>query len=198
MSAVTGPADLRDQRWLDEQVADLGRGIEAAQAIWENWWDGRQVGRLHPGQSAGEYIASLGMRLSLPEALAAMPDASTRQVAAVAGVSPQTVMRARVPNGTPVTGADGKTYPRVVREVIAEIIEVEEEPTSAQHRKRLTVTETRQHLRHIEHAMALLVPDELVPNARPLVLDALPRLSAWMTQWTSDQSPEESTETETP
>jgi hypothetical protein len=128
---ATGPADLRDQRWLDEQVADLGRGIEAARAIWSNWFDGRQVGRLHPGMAPGDYIASLGMRLTLPEAMAAMPDASTRQVAAVAGVDNATVHRARVasatPDQTPIRGADGKSYPRVVREVIAEVIE-EEEP----------------------------------------------------------------------
>lgn len=122
----SGSADLRDAEWLAGQVADLGRGIEAAKAIWSNWFDGRHVGRLHPGQTPGEYIASLGLRLTLPEALAAMPDASTRQVAAVAGVSHQTVMRAQSPgpNGPPaVTGADGKSYPRVVREVKAEIIE---------------------------------------------------------------------------
>lgn len=128
--APAGPADLRDQRWLDERVADLGSGIEAAREIWANWFGGRQVGRLHPGQTPGQYIASLGMRLSLPEALAALPDGSSREIAAVAGVGHMTVSRARagVPNGTAVTGADGKTYPRVVREVRAEIIEERPEP----------------------------------------------------------------------
>jgi len=124
----TGPADMRDAEWLAEQVADLGRGIEAARLIWSNWFDGRQVGRLHPGHTPGDYIASLGMRLTLPEALAAMPDASTRQVAAVAGVDNATVHRARVadatPDPAPIRGADGKSYPRtVVREVTAQIID---------------------------------------------------------------------------
>ena len=122
-NAVTGPADLRDQQWLDEQVADLGRGIEAAQAIWANWWDGRQVGRLHPGLSPGDYIASFGMRLSLPEALAAMPDAPSRQIAAVAGVDRRTVDRNRG-NGAnaPLVVRDSRTgNPRVVR---AEVLDV--------------------------------------------------------------------------
>lgn len=126
---ATGPKDLRDKQWLDEQVADLGRGIDAAKAIWSNWWDGRQVGRLHPGMTPGQYIASLGMRLTLPEALAAMPDASTRQVAAVAGVSHMTVARekASVTDVTDrVVGGDGVERPaRVIREVTAQIIEEE-------------------------------------------------------------------------
>lgn len=132
--SITGPADLRDSKWLDEQVADLGRGIEAARAIWSNWFDLRQVGRLHPGMTPGDYIASLGMRLTLPEALAAMPDASPAQVAAVSGVHRTTVVRERDRQGVQmhtVTGADGKSYPRVVREVRAEVIEDAPEPPDA-------------------------------------------------------------------
>jgi hypothetical protein len=130
VTALAVSPDVEDQVWLDEQVADLGRGIEAAKAIWANWFDGRQVGRLHPGLAPGDYIANLGLRLTLPEALAAMPDASTRQVAAVAGVSKSTVATARVQHWTPepIRGADGKTYQRVVRRVEAEIIEHDEEP----------------------------------------------------------------------
>lgn len=128
---ATGPADLRDQKWLDEQVATLGYGIDAAKAIWTNWSDGRNVGRLHPGQSAGAYIASLGLRLTLAEAMAALPDGSNRQVAAVAGVNEITVRRERAatnvaPDAEPpaVRGADGKTYPgRVLRVVEAQVIE---------------------------------------------------------------------------
>ena len=56
---LMGRGDLDDQRWLDQQVATLGDGIEAARAIWLNWSDLRNVGRLHPGRSAGQYIASL-------------------------------------------------------------------------------------------------------------------------------------------
>jgi len=119
-TVITGPADVRDQKWLDEQVALLSNGIEAAQSIWANWFEGRRVGRLHPGQSAGEYIASRGYRLTLAEAMAALPDGSTRQVAAVAGVDHSTVVRARggasaPPDDAPpparVVGGDGKSYP---------------------------------------------------------------------------------------
>lgn len=139
MSAgLTGPVDLRDQQWLDEQVAILGHGIEAARAIWSNWCDGRHVGRLYPDQSPGEYIASRGYRLTLAEAMAALPDGSTREVAAVAGVSHDTVGRARRSGGRNlpgdeileadepprVIGADGKSYPgRVIRQVRAAVIE---------------------------------------------------------------------------
>jgi hypothetical protein len=127
---IVSKADLEDQRWLNQQVVILGDGIEAARDIWANWSDLRNVGRLHPGQSAGEYIASLGLRLTLAEAMAALPDGSNRQIAAVAAVDPMTVHRARVANATGdepparVIGADGKSYPgRVVRTTTAEIIE---------------------------------------------------------------------------
>jgi hypothetical protein len=132
---LTGRGDLDDQRWLDQQVVALGDGIEAARGIWANWSDLRNVGRLHPGQSAGEYIASLGLRLTLPEAMAALPDGSTREIARVAGVGTMTVHDARVRDRTPdepparVIGADGKSYPgRVVRAVTAEVIEPTDEP----------------------------------------------------------------------
>jgi hypothetical protein len=132
---ITGPADLRDQKWLDEQVAVLGDGIDSARSIFENWFDGRKVGRLHPKFAGpGPYIESLGLRLTLVEAMAALPNASTRQVAAVAGVNNSTVSRARaVANATPdepspkVIGADGKSYPgRVVKTI--EVIEPTPDP----------------------------------------------------------------------
>jgi hypothetical protein len=117
-AVVTGPADLRDQAWLDEQVDALGKGVDAAHAIWANWFGGRNVARLHPGMSPGEYIASRGHRLTLPEAMAALPDGSTREIAKVAGVSKDTVNRVRpvsfeTPAAEParVIGADGKKYP---------------------------------------------------------------------------------------
>ena len=130
-SDLTLPEDLDDQRWLDQQVATLGDGIEAARAIWANWQELRNVGRLHPGMSPGHYIASLGLRLTLAEAMAALPDGSARQVAAVAGVSNSTAslaVRNRTPDAEParVIGADGKSYPgRVVR---GEVIEPASEP----------------------------------------------------------------------
>ena len=132
---LQGRGDLDDQRWLDQQVATLGDGIEAARAIWLNWSDLRKVGRLHPGQSAGDFIAEQlgGVRLDLPRLIAALPAMSNRQIAAVAGVGKDTVRRERggafappEPDAEParVIGADGKSYPgRVVREVTAEVIE---------------------------------------------------------------------------
>lgn len=132
--AITGRGDLDDVRWLAAQVATLGDGIEAARAIWENWSDLRNVGRLHPGMSPGEYIASLGLRLTAAEAFVALPEATDSERARVAGVDRTTALRARqgVQNAQPdeplarVIGADGKSYPgRVVREVTAEVIEPE-------------------------------------------------------------------------
>lgn len=118
-----GSPDRVDQAWLDEQVARLGGGLEAARSIWENWFEGRNVGRLHPGKTAGDYIAGLGLRLTLPEAMAALPDASTREVAKVAGVHSSTVVRARAgdADASPVRGADGKEYAR--RVVTATVID---------------------------------------------------------------------------
>ena len=116
-----------DQRWLDHQVSVLGEGVEAARAIWLNWSDLRNVGRLHPGMTAGDFIAAQlgGVRLDLPRLIADLPSMSTREIAKVAGVGRMIVSREReaVPFGTPdaepvrVIGADGKSYPgRVVRE----------------------------------------------------------------------------------
>ena len=129
----TGPADVRDQQWLDQQVAVLGDGIEAAKEIWLNWSDLRCVGRLHPGMTAGDFLASVlgGLRLDVGELVKALPDMSTREIAKVAGVNQSTVVRNRAdafasPDEPParVVGADGKSYPgRVVREVTAEIDE---------------------------------------------------------------------------
>jgi hypothetical protein len=115
---ITGPADLRRQHRLDSLVARLGDGIEAAAEIWANWYDGERYGELHPGKSAGDYISSLGYPLTVSEAMAVMPNASNRQIAAVAGVNEITIRRERgatfvAPDEAParVTGADGKSYP---------------------------------------------------------------------------------------
>jgi hypothetical protein len=135
MAVVRSKADLDDAHWLDRQVATLGDGIEAARDIWANWTDLRNVGRLHPGQSCGDFIASQlgGVRLDLPRLIAALPDMSNRQLAAVAGVNERTVRRERgAANAAPepdaeivrVIGADGKSYPgRVVGITTAEVIE---------------------------------------------------------------------------
>ena len=128
-------ADVRDQHWLDQQVAVLGDGIEAAKEIWLNWSDLRCVGRLHPGMTAGDFLASVlgGLRLDVGELVKALPDMSTREIAKVAGVSQgHPAIRGRERNLSPepdaeparVVGADGKSYPgRVVRTTTAEVIE---------------------------------------------------------------------------
>lgn len=70
-----------------------------------------------------EELRRLKTRLAELEAIAALPDMSNRQIAAVAGVDRRTVDRARgafappEPDAEParVIGADGKSYPgRVV------------------------------------------------------------------------------------
>lgn len=137
MSVIDPRRDRLDQTWLDGRIAMLGDGIEAAHDIWINWFEGRHVGRLHPGQTPGQYIASRGGRLTLFEAMAALPDGSTREVAAVAGVSNSTVQVARVRNRTPdaspaeVRGADGKTYPAQRAPVEEDApVEVSPDPTA--------------------------------------------------------------------
>ena len=114
--ALTGPADLRDQRWLDERVAAITDGIEAVLDIASNWTGGRNLARLHDGTSAQDYILSrvthpLGRGVVVP--LLTESNWSNRQIAAVAGVSEGTV-RAELRSSTqldrpPETlGADGK------------------------------------------------------------------------------------------
>lgn len=143
LAVATGPADLRDQRWLDERIAAITDGIEAVLDIARDWTEGRNLSRLHPGVSAQEYVLAhvkhpLGR--GVVEPLLAESNWSNRQIAAVAGVSPQTVGRiadTTVPSGTvdrpaETLGADGKLRPRVVR---AEVIDTppEEEPIDDRH-----------------------------------------------------------------
>ena len=133
----TSRGDVEDLHWLDAKVATLGDGIEAAKEIWLNWSDLRCVGRLHPGMTAGDFLASVlgGLRLDVGELVKALPEMSTREIAKVAGVSNYTVaiekqaVRNLTPDAEParVVGVDGKSYPgRVVREVTAQVIETEE------------------------------------------------------------------------
>jgi hypothetical protein len=108
-------ADEIDLEWLDQRISDIENGMEAAREIWLNWTDGRNVSRLVNTKDYGLYIAErLGHPLTVAAAIEAMPGASTRAVATVAGVSHMTVSRARegVTNVTPtVLGRDGTTYP---------------------------------------------------------------------------------------
>lgn len=128
--AMTGAGDVRDQRWLDGRISAIEDGVGAVIDIAHNWSEGRNLARLHPGVSAAVYITEhvgiLGK--SVVPVLLAESNWSNRQIAAVAGVSPQTVGRmATVPNGTvedrpaETLGADNKVRsypPRVVQAVV--------------------------------------------------------------------------------
>jgi hypothetical protein len=154
--------------------------MEAAREIWINWSDLRNVGRLHPGMSPGEYISSLGLRLTLPEAMAALPDGSTREIAKVAGVSHMTVQRTGVTDVPPharVIGADGKSYPG---RVVGEVIEKKEIKLS----KKLTLTEVRQHIRTVQASLAMLLPEVVVSSAHPAIREFAPTLNEWLELWT--------------
>ena len=184
---MTGPRDMDDERWLASQVATLGQGIEAAREIWLNWSDLRNVGRLHPGMSPGEYIASLGLRLTLDEAMEALPDGSNRQIAAVAGVSEATARRKRGKRGASndapesrVIGADGKSYPgRVVG--TATVIEPAQKEVKLS--KKLTLTEVRQHIKTVQASLAMLLPEVVVSTAHPAIREFAPTLNEWLEQW---------------
>jgi len=127
-------ADIRDQHWLDDQIAAIDNGIEAVLDIARNWTENRNLSRLHPGVSAQEYILSnakhpLGRGVVVP--LLEGSDWSNRQIAAVAGVSPDTVDRTArnqaVDRPAKTLGADGRLRPaRVGRVVTVEVIESEE------------------------------------------------------------------------
>lgn len=113
---ATGPADIRDQRWLDDQIAAIDDGIEAVLDIARNWTDGRNLARLHPGTSAQDYILSrvkstLGR--GVVEPLLAESNWSNRQIAAIAGVDEGTVRNQlrnipQLERPTETLGADGK------------------------------------------------------------------------------------------
>lgn len=102
--AITGPADLRDQRWLDERIEDIESGVEAVIDIARNWSDGRNLARLHPGVAAAAYVTervgTLGK--SIVPILLAESNWSNRQIAAVAGVGKDTVNRAATGANAPV------------------------------------------------------------------------------------------------
>ena len=168
MSALvlTGPADLRDQRWLDERVAAIEDGIEAVLDIARNWTEGRNVARFHPGVSAAEYVTSRVGTLgkSVVPVLLAESNWSNRQIAAVAGVSPQTVtntVRELSTNGqlparsAETLGADGKLRPARKPQVTREPV-MEEAPEEEGDQGWESSTEWKQ-LRHfMEQGIAFL------------------------------------------
>jgi hypothetical protein len=130
----TSQADLKDQEWLDRQVEAIETGVEAVVNIARNWTDLRCLSRLHPGVSAAEYVtARVGtLGKSVVPVLLAESNWSNRQIAAVAGVSHQTVARvAQVVQmdhvRKPALGADGKTYPPRIVEAVVIDTPIEEE-----------------------------------------------------------------------
>lgn len=131
--AITGPADLRDQHWLDERITAIDDGIEAVLDIARNWTDGRNLARLHPGIAPAIYIQervahAIGRGIIGP--LLAESNWSNRQIADVAGLSEITVRRTAtfvaVDRPAETLGADGKQRPaRVVKVITAQVIEAD-------------------------------------------------------------------------
>lgn len=120
LAVATGPADVRDQRWLDERIAAIEDGVEAVIDIARNWSDGRNLSRLHPGVAAAAYVTErvgvLGK--SIVPVLLAESNWSNRQIAAVAGVDEGTVRNVKrtaessaVAQPVRTLGADGKVRP---------------------------------------------------------------------------------------
>jgi len=133
---LEGPADIRDQRWLDERIADIESGVDAVLEIAANWNDGRNVARLHPGVSAAEYVKSKVGPLRLGKAdvtvLLAETNWSNRQIAAVAGVPSSNVdyaaRRLRESHAVErpaVLGADNRITRPATRTVTATIVDDE-------------------------------------------------------------------------
>lgn len=117
LAPLTGPADLRDQRWLDERISSARNGVEAVIDIALNWTEGRQVGRLHPGVAVADYVREhvglIGREAVIP--LLTESNWSNRQIAAVAGVGEATVRRTAssgaVDRPSETLGGDGKLRP---------------------------------------------------------------------------------------
>lgn len=139
--AARGPADLRDQRWLDERIDAARDGIEAVIEIAENWTDGRTVSRLHPGVSAADYVRE---HVGIVARSAIVPllersNWSNRQIATVTGVSHPTVGRIAAATGSSVPvdradetlGADGKLRAYPTPEPPAVLAVVVDDPDAA-------------------------------------------------------------------
>jgi hypothetical protein len=141
LATLTGPADLRDQRWLDERIVTATNGIEAVIDIALNWSEGRCVGRLHLGVAPADYVRErvglLGRAAIIP--LLTESNWSNRQIAAVAGVSRSTVGReadelaqmGQLDRPTETLGADGKLRPRKIRPVVIDLETPDERSRSA-------------------------------------------------------------------
>lgn len=126
--SITGPSDLRDEKWLAERIDTARNGIEAVIDIAMNWTEGRNVSRLHPGVAAADYVREnvgvLGREAIIP--LLTESNWSNRQIAAVAGVGEATVRRTAssgaVERPAKTLGADGKERRAPARKEI--VIEV--------------------------------------------------------------------------
>jgi hypothetical protein len=132
---ITGPADLDDQRWLDDQIEAIEVGFEAVVNIARNWTDLRNLARLHPGVSPAEYvIAHVGvLGKAVVPVLLAESNWSNRQIATVAGVDHETVNRiartgANAPDERQTLGADSRVRTYAPRTVTAVVIDTPMEP----------------------------------------------------------------------
>lgn len=142
-STALAPADLRDQMWLDARINEVESGVIAVIDIYRNWADGANVGRLHPGLSAFEYIKAnvASFQLGRPDvpALIEGTNLSFSAIARLTETSRWTVQReaehvqsAHVEPRVGIDGTAGRTgRPRNVTPAPVaasiEVIEAEEE-----------------------------------------------------------------------
>lgn len=201
---MVGPADLGDQRWLDERIDTARNGIEAVIDIALNWTGGRNVSRLHPGVAPADYVREhvglLGRDAIVP--LLTETNWSNRQIAAVAGVSRNDVneLALSVPVDRPATtlGADGKLRPvapfrpRLDPTPYFNTPETTEpvQPEKGKVRQKINLTEARGYVRVIENNLAMLQPDEVVPSAYPALRELVPALMAWVQLWALEDDAE--------
>ena len=93
--------------------------------------------------------------------------------------------------------SEGRPTARVVREVVAEIIEPEEPPAPIRKpvaSSRITLTEVRGYARSVENILAMLQPSEVVPAANPVLRELARTLVSWAQKWPAEVEPEEGSE----
>jgi hypothetical protein len=196
-------ADLDAKRRLDGLVGTLKDGIDAARDIYLNWNTGDNFSRFCDHGEYGRFIReTLGYSLDLKDAIAIMPGASTRQIAAVAGVTHPAVIKAKhketggnqvtTSSSPTVLGSDGKTYPAKRVEVMVPASPGPVKATRTEKRLaaiggkpigKMGKIEVRDQVNLMEGSMKMLVPDATVPSAHQRVIDMLPTMKAWIALW---------------